>query len=673
MAERAYLPDRSIQPARPSPAARPPLAVHGLGGAAIVSVLLYDARMVPTGVLGLELFLVVSGFLLTLPVLQAVARTGHAGVTEFCRRRLTYVVISLTAVLGSTLALVYLLGGLQEARRSGADALAALLQEANWHDLVGEHAPWQQLAWDSSGRINPLGHLWLVSLLEQLCLASVLFIALLSWVWRRSLAAVTVLVWITVGAAAAVAPLRYDGTNGDRLYLGTDSQAATFLAGVAAAGTVLVLQARRARADRDGRASRGRLGLAAALVSGTVAVAVLAFATWTAWRNVPWLYHGGLAVVAGAAALLVTALCYQRGPLFRRFSWGPLAELGRLSYPIYLIHLPVYWLLKTTKPQVAPYGLLVVGGGLSWLFAMFMHYGIAARLQGKRWQASRLVPIAAACALVVSAAHYLPAATEKRMKPPGRPVVLTLGDALADDLATALATRGSGRFGLADGGIPGCGVMPAEHCPDWERSWRTSVRESKPQIILVHLGVDAERRQVGGRSLSPCDRTYRSRYGAQLDRAARVWAEEAPRARVLLMNVRNVTATTDATAARCYNAVVARFAVAHAQVTLLDLDAFLCADRSCRQATPGRRAALLRPRSPQPIRHGVPRDLAGAGDRIGLIDAWPRSDGATAAARTARRRTTSHLAAAPPPRSRPPRRICPLGSEPMSPRCHRRH
>jgi hypothetical protein len=328
---------------------------------------------------------------------------------------------------------------------------------------------------------------------------------------------------------------------------------------------------------------------------------VLALAVLTAWQNAPWLYHGGLAVVAGAAALLAAVLCYQRGALFRAFSWGPLAEFGRVSYLIYLIHLPIYWLLTTTRPRIAPYGLLVVGGGLSWLIAMLVHYGIAERLRGRPWLASRLLPIAAACALVVTGVQYLPAAVEKRMKPSGRPVALTLGDSLADDLAMALAERGSGRFGVVDGGISGCGVMSAqqvrtrsgkalpaaEGCRDWERSWRTSLRESRPEIIVVHLGADAEEQQLGGRWLSSCDRTYRSRYTAQLERAARMWAEEAPRARVLLMNERTVTETTDAAAARCYNAIVARFAVAHAsQVKLLDLEAFLCADRTCRRATP---------------------------------------------------------------------------------------
>jgi len=574
-----------------------------LAGAAVVLILLYDTGALPGGLLGAEIFLVVPGFLVTFVLLGEAARTGRTGAVEFCRRRLKYALISLTITVALTTSLVYLVGGLDEARRSSADAVAALLQVANWHQLAAGGVPWSQVAWDESGRINPLGHLWLVSLLEQLCLVWLPFIALLWRVLRRSLVAVAVLVCAAFGAAAAVAPMMYDGTNGGRLYLGTDSHAVAFLAGAAAACVVRVLSARGAPRGRKRRRDRGRAGPATAVatVVGAGALAVLVAASvLVAWRPEPWLYRGGLAVVAATAALLAATLCYEQGPLFRLFSWGPMAELGKVSYMIYLIHLPIYWLLKTTTPKIALYGLLAVGAGLTWLLAMIMHYGIAERLRLRPWPAAFALPTAAICAVVASGAHYLPAAMEKRMNRGGSPAALTLGDSLAGDLATALANHGSRGLGVVDGSIAGCGVMSSEQarsssgevravaagCRDWERSWRISIRQSKPQVIVVHLGADAQRQLVNGRWLSPCDRTYRKRYNVQLKRAAQIWAEEAPHARVLLMNERMVTATVDSAEARCYNAIVRRFAVAETQLQVLDLEGFLCPGRTCRQETP---------------------------------------------------------------------------------------
>jgi peptidoglycan/LPS O-acetylase OafA/YrhL len=595
----------SVASARSRPAAPRVPAVHGLAGAAVLSILLYHTNMFSTGLLGVDVFLVVAGFLVTLPLLQEVAWTGRISVAGFYRQRFTLVLTNLTIVLAVTTALSYLLGSLPEARRVSEQAVGALFQLANWQQLARADVHWDQFGWDRSGQINPLGQLWLVSLLEQLCLVWPLFIALLCWLLRRSMAAVTVLALAAFGAAAMVAPRLYDGTNGDRLYLGTDTHAVAFLAGAAAACVVQVLRVRAASRDGGRRDSSGRHGSgpATALVTvlGVGALAVLvATSVLTASRHERWLYQGGLAVIAGTVGLFAAALCYERGPLFRVFGWGPLVEIGKVSYLIYLLHLPIYWLLTTTKPQIAPYALLAVGGGLSWLAAMILHYAITERLRCRPWRPSRALPIVAACAVVTAGTHYLPAAIQKRMHPAGRPVALTLGDSLANDLAMALADHGSDRFGAVDGGIPGCGVMSAdktrtssgevrptaEDCRSWERSWRISVRQSKPQVIVVHLGADAQQQQVGGRWLSPCDRSYRGRYTAQLGRAARIWAAEAPGARVLLMNERTVTAATDAVAARCYNAIVERFAVAQPQVELLDLEALLCAGRTCRQVSP---------------------------------------------------------------------------------------
>jgi hypothetical protein len=258
-------------------------------------------------------------------------------------------------------------------------------------------------------------------------------------------------------------------------------------------------------------------------------------------------------------------------------------------------------LLETTKPAITGVGLLLVGGGLAWLTALIVHYAVGERLRLRSWPPRLALGVLVTSAVVASCAVLLPAAVQKGMNPGGRPVALALGDSLAGDLAVALAGHGSDRFGAVDGSLPTCGVMPADllrssageiqpadpECRDWERSWRTSIRRAGPRVILVHLGADAEQRWLGGRWLSPCDRTYRQRYTAQLQRAARVWTEEAPQARVLLLTERTVTPAADRAATGCYNAIVRRFTVAQPKVALVDLEGFLCPRRRCEgQTTP---------------------------------------------------------------------------------------
>jgi peptidoglycan/LPS O-acetylase OafA/YrhL len=590
--------DRDPRPAAPAP-------VLGLAGLATVLILLYDTGAFRPGLIGVELLLLVTGFLVTQLVLPlALAGRGLAGVVRLQRQRLKYLLVLLTVTLAITAALIYLVAGLDEARRSSAEAVPALLQVANWHLAGDGNVAWGELALDASGRFDPLGHLWLASLLEQSVLVWSLALVILCWIARRSLIAVTILVWAAFAAGAAVAPLAYDGTNGARIYLGTDSHAVTFLAGAAAACTLRLLQERSSpRERRRRRASSSALyGLLTALAG--MALALLAGAALiAASRPETWLGSGGLGLTGLAAAVLALALCQEKGRLAQVFSWGPLTELGRLAYPLYLLHLPIYWLLATTKPEIARYGLLLVGGGLAWLVALIVHYAIGERLRVRVWRARLGVPISAACAVVVLVSVLLPVAVEKRMNPGGRPVALTLGDSLAGDLAAALAGHGSGRLGVVDGAEPDCGVMPAKlvrstdgqvravppGCAHWASSWRTSIARARPSVIIVHLGADAEQRWLDGRWLSPCDLSYRQRYTRQLEAAARVWVEEAPRARVLLLNERTVTGAADEAATRCYNAIVRRVAVAEPQVALLDLDGFLCPDRQCGSAIPGGR------------------------------------------------------------------------------------
>jgi peptidoglycan/LPS O-acetylase OafA/YrhL len=587
--------DRGRVPATPAP-------VLGLAGLATVLVLLYDTGAFRPGLIGVELLLLVSGFLLTQLVLPlGLAGRGLVGVLWLQRVRLKYLAVLLTVTLALTMGLIYLVAGLGEARRSSAETVPAVFQVANWHLLWDGSVTWGQLARDASGRFDPLGHLWLSSLLEQSVLGWSLVLALLCWIARRSLVAVTVLVWAAFAASAAFAPLAYDGTNGARIYLGTDSHAAAFVAGAAAACTLRLLQERSSRPQRRRRRTSGSrpVGLITALAAGALAL-LAGTGLFAASRPETWLGSGGLGLTGLAGAVLALALCQEQGRLAGLFSWGPLAEFGRLAYPIYLLHLPTYWLLETTKPEIARYGLLLVGGGLAWLAALIVHYAFGERLRVRNWTTRLALPISTVCVVVVLVSVLLPMAVEKRMNPGGRPVALTLGDSLAGDLAAALAGQGSGRLGIVDGAGPDCGVMPAElvrssagqvhavppGCADWASSWRTSIARARPSVIIVHLGADAEQRWLDGRWLSPCDLSYRQRYTQQLKAAARVWAEEAPTARVLLLNERSATAAADQAAISCYNAIVRRVAVAEPQVALLDLDGFLCPDRRCGSATP---------------------------------------------------------------------------------------
>ncbi len=564
-------------------------AVDGLRGTAILSVLLYHTSWFSNGLFGVDAFMVLSGFLVTLLLFREAGQTGSISIGGFYRRRFKRLMPGLSITLVATVVLTYLLGGLREAEQIGPKAIAALLQVANWQQIANSNA-----YWEGFGQINPLAHMWSLSITEQFYLVWPLCLVALFMIFRRSPTAVTVVLFLALPVAGAVAPLMYNGRNSDRLYLGTDVRAVDFIAGAAGAAVVYLMYRRRA-SHRHARPWRG-LTAFATIIGAVALAAIVAISVLTSSYHEAWLYQGGIAGVALLTTVLIAALCHDRGPLVRIFSFGPLTEIGRMSYTIYLLHLPIYWLMQKWLPTIAPYALFIVGGGITWLASTLMHYGVTERLRVRPWRVVRALPTAAVVtAAIVTGAYFLPTAVEARMDPGGQPAVLLLGDSLAGNLADAISSKGRDQFAVVDGSISGCGVMDPEivrsasgvvwpvskECKIRERLWRDSVRQTKLRAIVVHVGWDAADQKIGGKWLTPCDSAYRDRYLAKLRHAMDLLTSEAPGVAISLMNERAGSGAAPHQSVLCYNALIDTF-VKTSKVRLLDLNAMLCpSGRGC--------------------------------------------------------------------------------------------
>ncbi len=566
-------------------------AVDGLRGVAILSVLLYHTNWFTNGLFGVDAFFVLSGFLVTLLLIRELERTGRIAVGRFFRRRFKRLMPGLTVTLGLVVALGYLLSPLREAIQIKNQGLAALLQVANWAQIARGDA-----YWDQSGAISPLSAMWSLSITEQFYVAWPLVLGVAFFVFRRRVLPVAILTALLFAGSAAVAPLLWNGDNSDRLYLATHTRAVAFVAGALAAFVVHLAQRRLIR--REAEAGNGAVTVLNLLAVVTFAAVVYCSVEVDTYHD-PRLYKGGLALVATLVAVLTASLCVNRGPVVKVLSYQPLAEVGQISYSMYLLHLPVYWLLLQAWPDLKPYALFVLGAGATWLLAMIMHYQIE-QVRHRDWRASRAIPLFTVAGLVIGAgAYYLPTYIEHQMRPDGKQLVLTLGDSMAEDFATTLADHG-GRYAVVDGGQGGCGVMSPDAardrvnkvlknwpaCRNWQRFWQNRLDDSRPDAVLIHLGWDATEQEVGGKWLSPCDAAYRTRYLKQLSTAIGVVTTEAPRAKVLLMNERRVNGAITAEWGDCFNKVVGEYAkTAPAQVTLVDIDHYLCAGSDCREST----------------------------------------------------------------------------------------
>lgn len=352
-------------------------ALDGLRAIAVLVVVLYHTGLLTGGWIGVEIFFVLSGYLITSLLLVEMDTSGRVDLVAFWRRRARRLLPALFVFLLVVAAFVGLVADATADAMIRRDVLAALTYSSNWSSIFGGGGYWQDFAAPS-----PLHHMWSLAVEEQFyVIFPILALVVLRAPFRRwalPLLATVALVWQLWMTHHA--PL-------DRFYLGTDTRAFGILLGACIA-LITSTAARRI----------ARWCVPAAL-------AVLTFAAWHFDGESVGTFHGGFQLVTVCTALVVLGMSAgDRGPVGSALSIGVLVAVGRWSYGIYLIHWPLAEALRQ-RFHLSPWPvtLIVVPVSIALAAASFHLIESPIRRRGLRSFGRPLVPVAVAAVIVVAA------------------------------------------------------------------------------------------------------------------------------------------------------------------------------------------------------------------------------------------------------------------------------
>jgi peptidoglycan/LPS O-acetylase OafA/YrhL len=321
-------------------------SLDGIRAVAVISVVVFHffTRGATGGYLGVDMFFVLSGYLITTLLLLEWTNHRTIGLRAFWARRARRLLPALLLVL--TVVAIWSAFALDAARRSSVrgQGLSALFYSANWYLIFGGEE-----SIGRAGGLAPLFHTWSLAIEEQFYLVWPVVVVLCLRRWGGALRPLVIVAVTASVVSLVLMPVLFVPGTEARAYLATDTRAHQLLIGALLA-MALQTQVWRARSERWAP----RLAPFAALAI----VAAVLFAPGP--ETSKFLYYGGSVGFALCVAVVIAAVMAPTSSWLKALlALAPLVWLGRISYGVYLWHVPVRAMVSNAETGLGGPALLI--------------------------------------------------------------------------------------------------------------------------------------------------------------------------------------------------------------------------------------------------------------------------------------------------------------------------
>ena len=309
-------------------------SIDSLRALAVLAVIIYhvDVNYLPGGFLGVDLFFVLSGYLISSLIIKEYRKTGSLNLYNFYIRRARRLLPAVYFMITVGLVVMVLFNEVL-LRKSHLDAIFGYIYSSNWWYIFHKLD-----YFDSFGAQSPFKHLWSLAIEEQFYMIFPLLFLLVNrkkkskdgtYKLNKNFLYV-VLGLILVSLIAHI--LLFDINNISRIYFGTDTRAFSLLVGVV--GAILYPME---RLHAKVTPQQNMLYSVVSLVSIATLITVMIY---TSEYNT-LLYRGGFLLVAILGLIVIISSGKQHTLMSRLLSFKPVVFIGKISYSLYLWHFPV--------------------------------------------------------------------------------------------------------------------------------------------------------------------------------------------------------------------------------------------------------------------------------------------------------------------------------------------